>query len=154
MSHITKIDLLIKDLDALDKACGKMGLELVRGQKRFKWWGRFMGDSRPPKELAEQGYTTDKFGTCDHVIRVKGNAKAYEIGLIQRKDGKGYMLAWDSYLGGFGLLPATGYDKQDQGATKLKDWYAAEVARKQMSQQGFMVRTVQQDRKVQVLCSK
>lgn len=155
MSHITKIDLLIKDLDALDKACKNMGLELVRGQKKFKWWGRFVGDSTPPKELAEQGYTTDKFGTCDHAIRVKGaNAGTYEIGLIQRKDGKGFMLAWDSYQRGYGLLNAVGYDTKDQGATKLKDWYAAEVARKQMSKQGFMVRTLQKGRKVEVLCSK
>lgn len=154
MSHITKINLLIKDLDALSEACSRMGLELVRDQKTFRWYGAFVGDSRPPKEMAEQGYTADKYGTCDHAIRVKGNGRAYEIGLIKRADGKGYMLAWDSWCGGHGLLAATGYDKKDQGAGKLKDWYAAEVARKQMRRQGFRVNTVQLDRKVQVLCRK
>lgn len=154
MSHITKINLLIKDLDALDKACKRMGLELVRDQKTFKWYGRFMGDSKPPKEMADQGYTAEKYGTCDHVIRVKDNRSAYEIGVVKRADGKGYMLAWDSWRGGFGLLAATGYDSKDQKASKLRDWYGAEVARKQMSRQGWMVKTIQQDRKVQVLCNK
>jgi hypothetical protein len=154
MSHITKIDLQVKDLNALDNACARLGLELVREQKTFKWYGRFIGDTVPPKELMEQGYTAAKYGTCAHAIRVKGNAAAYEIGLIKRADGKGYMLAWDSFLGGYGLCARVGYDQKDLGATKLKDWYAAEVARKQMSKQGFQVRMVQRDRKVQVLCSK
>lgn len=154
MSHITKINLLIKDLDSLGKACDKLGLELVRDQKTFKWFGHFVGDSRPPKEMAEQGYTAERYGTCDHAVRVKGNKLAYEIGVVKRSDGKGYMLAWDSWAGGHGLLAATGYTARDQGATKLRDWYAAEVSRKQMSRQGFRVKTIQQDRKVQVLCSK
>lgn len=154
MSHVTKIDLVVRDLDSLEKACKRMGCELVRGQKKFKWYGYFVGDSRPPQELADQGYTSDKYGTCDHAIRVKGNDRAYEIGLIARKDGKGYMLAWDSWCGGHGLCAAVGYDKKDLSGSKLKDWYAAEVSRKQMSQQGFMVQVKQQDRKVQVLCSK
>jgi hypothetical protein len=59
MSHITKIDLLIKDLDALDKACGKLGLELVRGQKTFRAY---------------------RAGTCEHGIRAVDSPNAYEIG--------------------------------------------------------------------------
>ncbi len=39
-------------------------------------------------------------------------------------------------------------------ANKLKDWYAAEVASKQMRKQGFKISATQQERKVQVLCSK
>lgn len=154
MSHITTIDLRITDLDSLEKACERLGLELVRGQKTFKWFGKFVGDSRPPKEMADQGYTAEKYGTCDHAVRVKGNGRAYEIGLVNRADGKGYMLAWDSWAGGHGLLAATGYNAKDQGATKLKDWYAAEVAQKQMRRQGFRVSATQKQGKVQVVCSK
>lgn len=149
MSHVTLIDLLVKDLDALDKACGRMGLELVRGQKTFKWFGRFMYDSPGIK-----GVDPAEYGKCDHAIRVKGNKQAYEIGLVARKDGKGYELRWDNWRNGFGLCAATGYDVNDTSGNKLKDWYAAEVARKQMSRQGFRVQMKQQERKVQVLCSK
>lgn len=149
MSHITKIDLVIKDLDALAKACGKLGLELVRGQKTFRAY---------------------RSGRCEHAIRVKDSDRAYEIGLVKQADGKGYELKWDADIGdGGGLYEKVGYETKygyviepgkKQGrivrgsADKLKDWYAAEVARKQMSKQGFMVRMVQKDRKVQVLCSK
>jgi hypothetical protein len=146
MSHITKIDLVIKDLDALSKACSKLGLELVRGQKTFK------------------AYTT---GRCEHAICVKDMPGAYQIGLVKGKEG--YELKWDADIGdGGGLYAKVGYEAKygwvvEPGsagrlvrgsADKLKDWYAAEVARKQMSKQGFMVRTVQKGRKVQVLCSK
>jgi hypothetical protein len=152
MSHITKINLLIKDLDALASACDKLGLELVRDQKTFK------------------AYRT---GRCEHAIRVKGNERAYEIGIAKSADGKGFELKWDADIGdGGGLYEKVGYETKygwvvevgangvNKGklvrgsADKLKDWYAAEVARKQMRKQGFMVRTVQRDRKVQVLCSK
>lgn len=149
MSHITKIGLQIKDLDALDLACRRLGLELIRGQKTHKWYGRFVGDSPGIAGMMPKDY-----GKCEHAIRVKDNAQAYEIGLVRRADGKGYEMVWDSWQGGYGLSKATGYDVKDTKATKLRDWYAAEVARKQMARQGFMVKTIQQDRKVQVLCSK
>lgn len=149
MSHITKIGLQIKDLDALDKACRRLGLSLIRGQRTHKWYGRFVGDSPGIAEIQRKDY-----GKCEHAIKVNGNAQAYEIGLVRRADGKGYEMVWDSWKGGFGLAEATGYDAKDTKATKLRDWYAAEVARKQMARQGFTVTAKQLDRKVQVLCSK
>lgn len=155
MSHITTIDLQVKDLDALAKACGRLGLELVLGQKTFKWYGRFVGDTTPnlsPEEIKA-------FGKCDHAIRVKDNANAYEIGVVKRADGKGYALQWDSWQGGFGMHAKAGYGDmglrgKDANINKLRDWYAAEVARKQMSKQGFQVNAFQRERKVEVLCSK
>src|SRR4030095_5590103 len=143
MSHITKIGLQIKDLDAPDKACRRLGLELVRGQKTMT------------------GYSV---GQCEHVVRVKDAvAGTYEIGLVKRADGKGYELQWDGHMGpsyapAKALYERVGYSLPDYGkaasTNKLRDWYAAEVARKQMARQGFMVKTVQQQGKVQVLCSK
>ena len=149
MSHITKINLLVKDLDAMEKACSRLGLELVRDKKTFKWFGRFVGDSP-----GIAGMDAKDYGKCEHAIRVKGNANAYEIGLVKRVDGKGYDLHWDSWCRGYGLLDKVCYTQQQTGAEKLKDWYAAEVARKQMSKQGFRVQMTQQDGKVQVLCRK
>lgn len=141
MSHITKINLIVKDLDALGRAAERLGLELVRDQKTFA------------------GYTT---GRCDHALRVKGTQGLYEIGVAKRVDSKGFELKWDGHMGrtatALPLYEAVGYDKIEYGkganTNKLLDWYAAEVARKQMAKQGFMVRTVQREKKVQVLCSK
>lgn len=154
MSHVTTIDLFITDLDSLAKACERLGLELVTGQKTFKWFGRFVGDSVPP-----QGINPKDYGKCEHAIRVKGNKQAYEIGLVKRVDGKaGYQLVWDNWQGGYGLCEKTTYNaaqaRSTPNADKLKDWYAAEVARKQMRQQGFRVQTFQREKKVEVLCSK
>ena len=149
MSHITKIGLQIKDLDALESACHRLGLKLKRDQKTFKWFGRFVGDSP-----GIAGVNPEDYGKCDHAISVEGNTNAYEIGLVRRADGKGYDMHWDTFCEGYGLCKAVGYDARDTAGNKLKDWYAAEVARKQMRQQGFRVKLTQQNRKVQVLCRK
>src|SRR5215475_6132674 len=79
MSHITKINLIVKDLDAMAKACERLGLELVRNQKTFV------------------GYRN---GQCEHVIRIKDAvAGTYQIGLAKRADGKGFDLKWDGHMG-------------------------------------------------------
>jgi hypothetical protein len=144
MSHITKINLIVKDLDAMDKAAKRLGLELVRNQKTFKGWTE---------------------GRCDHALRVVGApVGTYEIGLKQRADGKGYDLQWDGHMGAhyvsaMPLYSKVGYGEaitfnQPASTSKLLDWYAAEVSQKQMRKQGFRVNAYQRDRKVEVLCSK
>ena len=60
MSHISKIELEVNDLNTLDSACTRLGLALVKGQKNFKWFGKKAGD-------------------CDHAIRVP--EAEYEIGI-------------------------------------------------------------------------
>jgi hypothetical protein len=37
MSHISKIELEVKDLSVLGAACKRLGLELVQGQTTYKW---------------------------------------------------------------------------------------------------------------------
>jgi hypothetical protein len=157
MSHVTTIDLFITDLDSLAKACERLGLELVKGQKTFKWFGQWVGDYRGQDAAYNQGVDVKDYGKCDHAIRVKGNARAYEIGLVKRADGKaGWQLIWDNWAGGHGLCAKVQYEGKQKkpNADKLKDWYAAEVAQKQMRRQGFRVTAKQQTGKVQVLCSK
>jgi len=63
MSHISKIELEIKDPGILGQACARLGLELLRAQKHFRWYG----EDAP----------------CDHAIRVPG--ASYEIGVIKNK---------------------------------------------------------------------
>ena len=73
MSHITRIELEIRDLETLERACARLGLELIKGQKTFKWYGR--------EEV------------CEHAIRVSG--ADYEIGVT--KAGSVYELQCDYY---------------------------------------------------------
>lgn len=129
MSHIVSIDMEVKDLDALAKAAEACGCELVRNQKTYRWYGRSVGDSPLP-----QGFTAADLGKCEHAIRVKGKPNAYEVGVVRRKDGRGFTLLWDFWSGGFGLQDAVGED-----ANRLKQNYATQVARKYWTRKGYTV---------------
>jgi hypothetical protein len=76
MSHISKIELEVRDLAIIGQACSRLGLQLQKDQKTFKWYGQD--------------------ATCDHAIRIPG--ASYEIGVIQ-KDGR-YELQCDFYDSG------------------------------------------------------
>jgi len=73
MSHISKIELEVRDLGILAQACTQLSLELLRDQKSFKWY--------------------EKESACDHAIKVPG--ADYEIGVIH-KEGR-YELHCDYY---------------------------------------------------------
>ena len=73
MSHISKIELEVKDLGVLSQACTRLGIEFIRGQNKFKWYG--------------------EEASCDHAIKVPG--AEYEIGVIKEK-GR-YDLSCDFY---------------------------------------------------------
>ena len=73
MSHISKIELEVKDLTILSQACTQMGLCLMRGQRHYRWYG-------------EQA-------SCDHAISVPG--ADYEIGVVRADDR--YELSCDFY---------------------------------------------------------
>jgi hypothetical protein len=73
MSHISKIELEVRDLQVLGNACQRLGLELLKGKKTFKWFG--------------------KEAECHHAIRVPG--ADYEIGVT--KSGGLYNLGCDFF---------------------------------------------------------
>ena len=75
MSHISKIELEVKDLAVLSQACARLGLTLIRGQKEFRWYG--------------------KSAPCKHAIKVPG--AVYEIGVVKQKGS--YELNCDFYDG-------------------------------------------------------
>ena len=62
MSHISKIELEVKDLGILDQACRKLDMAFIRGQASFRWYG--------------------KESPCDHTIKVPG--ADYELGVIDK----------------------------------------------------------------------
>lgn len=130
MSHVAEVDLEIKDLDSLEKACKELGLELVRGKTTYKWYGKHMGDYPLPK-----GFSKEDLGKCDHAIRIPGNSKSYEIGIVKRRDGRpGFTPLWDFWQGGFGLK-----DKIGKEGEKLVQEYATQVSIKQVKKKGFTV---------------
>ena len=98
MSHVVSCQLEFTDLSALERHCKVVGLELVRDQTSFKWFGRFMDDSPIPA-----GFKPEDYGHCVHVIRIPGNPNAYEIGVVRM--GKGYRLLWDNWQQGRGITP-------------------------------------------------
>lgn len=146
MSHVCTIDLEVKDLDALAEAAKRLGLELVRGQTSYRWYGQHVGDYPLP-----QGFEKDDMGHCEHALRIPGSDTAYEVGVVRRRDGRpGYTLLWDFYAGGEGLQAKIG-----PGAKLLKREYAAVVAVRQAQRSGFRVNEVrQQDGSIRLLLNK
>ncbi len=112
MSHIAKVELKIKDLACLKTACQELGLEFMQGQTSHK-------------------YYQDKRNPCLHALRVKGNDQAYEIGVVQNKDGT-YGLEWDSFGGGKGLVQVVG-----KNCAALKQSYAKAITLKQARSLGM-----------------
>lgn len=139
MSHVADVELEVNDLGCLREAAKSLGLELVE-QDTYKWFGRHVGDYPMPK-----GFTQADLGKCEYAIRIPGNSRAYEVGVMKRKDGKpGYQLLWDFWAGGYGLQDAIGKD-----GGLLKQSYTVMRAKKEMLRKGYRVTTKKdQDRNV------
>jgi hypothetical protein len=89
MSHITEMDLVIEDEGCLRAAALEIGLE-VREKKTYRWFGRYVGDSTLP-----EGIDVGQLGTCEFALGIPGDDKAYEVGVVKRRDGQGYTLLYD-----------------------------------------------------------
>lgn len=137
MSHMSTIKLLVNDLDSIDAACKLIGCELVRGQKTFKWYGRWMNDYDAQDAAYRQGIKPEDYGKCEHAIRVTGKPDAYEVGLVKNPNGEGYLLVYDFWAGGKGLQAAIG-----DNAGNLRREYALQVGMREMSRKGFRTERV------------
>jgi hypothetical protein len=130
-------------VEALVKSCQRLGtLELVEG-KTYKWFGQSVGDYPLPV-----GFTAADMGKCDFVIRVTDSAleaaglsrdNVYEVGVVRRRDGKpGYMLMYDFWNNGYGLMPfLSGKSRNGEDANLLFDAYAIETTIESAIEQGF-----------------
>ena len=138
MSHITDARVRVRDLDALEQACDRLGLELQRDKKTYAWWGRFVGDSR-----TYGNHTPDKMGKCDHAIRIKGDRAQngpngpWEIGVVRSEDGQAYELYYDQ----FGAAGQRLTDRIGISANNLRREYTvASIARRAttaLAREGF-----------------
>jgi len=98
MSHIVRIETKITDLSALRSAVKAMGFEWLQDEKRYVWYGQWVGDTPMPKDMQ-----VENLGKCEHAIRVPG-AK-YTVGVV--RSGAGYELRYDYWSSG-GLEPVLG----------------------------------------------
>lgn len=106
MSHVTKLRMVVKDLDSLAEAAEVLGMELHRDQKAYTvYYGR-----KAP---------------CQHALALKvAKPGAFEIGLLQAKAGDpeaGYELHSDNMA--YDILAAAGPD-----SNRLKQEYAVATA--------------------------
>lgn len=135
MSHISRIELQIKDLEDLKRACGRLGLEFLENQKTYSWYGRWVGDTPLP-----EGISVSDLGKCDHAVRVPG--AQYEIGVVKKE--RTYILLWDFWYRG-GLEAKLG-----KNAGKLKQAYAIERVRKEGTLKGYRVHETKSEAGIRV----
>jgi hypothetical protein len=139
--------------------------------QKSTWKSRiWMPWKRPAKPLGWNWFAGNKhtdglgnLGHCEHAIRIPGDYRckgvrlgrdleyvgyaAYEIGVVKRRDGRpGYLLLWDHWAGGCGLMDFVGgrFDsgqfEHDGRMPKLKQAYARAAALRVAQAQGFRVR--------------
>lgn len=100
MSHMAKIEIIVKNLAALQDACNELGWQFLEGQTTYAWFGRYMNDWPLPDSV-----TVDQLGKCDHAIRVPNCD--YEIGLVWNYKLGGYQIVYDFWKAG-GLVQVLG----------------------------------------------
>ena len=124
MSHISKIELEIRDLESLKQACKKLGFQFMENQKYYTWYGKWVGNQPLP-----DGINEEDLGKCSHAIHVP--TAVFEIGVVKR--GKSYILLWDSWVGG-GLQKHIGKD-----AGILRQAYAIASVKKESRRKGYRI---------------
>lgn len=131
MSHVTTIEVDITDFDQLAAACAMLGLEFVRNQKTYRWYGRWVNDFNEEVAAASSGFDPETFGQCEHAIKVPGSE--YEIGVVKKPTGNGYTLLFDAWgKNGKAISNLLG-----GRCEKLVQRYAANVAKKQLQRKGM-----------------
>jgi hypothetical protein len=127
MSHVAEVKAELKSFEAIEAAARRLGGSLIRGQKTYRWFGQWLGDTPMPA-----GMTRADLGKCDHAIRFPG-AK-YEVGVRQQADGS-FKLAWDWWSAG-GLLDHMG----DEHAGRFVQAYGIEAAKRAAMRRGYSTR--------------
>jgi len=109
MSHLSKIEIQINDMQALKQACRVMGLEFAENHRQFKWY--------------------NGFSPCEHVIRVPG--ASYELGVI--RNGQNYELQCDFWSVG-GLQRVLG-----ENGNLIKKHYSLERVKNEAKKKRYRI---------------
>lgn len=126
MSHIATVNIVIKSIPALKKACEALEMVFKEDQKTFHWYYSSRGDN-----------------ACVHAIST-GELGAYEIGVIRENDH--FKLVYDAYTGQRGPEGKAG-----KGLCKLKKQYGLEAGTEQLLATGhlFESETVHEDGEIE-----
>lgn len=124
--HMVKVKCRVKNLEALRRACNKLGWALKENQKTFKWYGKWVNDYHDEDAAYKQGINTEDYGKCEHAIQVPGAEKGYEIGILA--DGS---ITYDFY--DKGLMEAVG----GKEAPKLAQVYQTEATKLKAESLGY-----------------
>src|SRR5688572_9498476 len=97
--HVVSVEIELRSLDAIKKACKRQGWTFKEGQQTYRWVGKWYDDSPVPRNLFETeeeyqrvlnmpkpvrcAYMKNALGHCTHAIQVPTGHG--EIGLIERE---------------------------------------------------------------------
>ncbi len=111
MSHMTKIEAKVRNLESLRAACEHLGIQLIEGQQHATFWN---GNQ----------------SKCAHAIRVPGSQ--HEIGVVDSGDGT-YRLETDFY----GPEGKRIEELCGKGLSGLRQEYSMEETRSQVRIQNY-----------------
>lgn len=135
MSHTTKGQCRVTNLDDLELAAPLLGLRLVRGQRTWRWYGQFMNDSAEGRALASV-LPVSQWGKCEHALQVVGHESGYEIGVVPALDGgPGYDLVFDGWGPGAEITKRCGAD-----LGRLAAEVGAQAALRELARKGYRAR--------------
>jgi len=147
VSHVVTVEVKVRSLEGVRRACRRLGWVFLEGQQTFKWYGQWVDDSPIPEGLfaadeierlraldpdLRREELTRRFGACDHAIRVPGCD--YEIGLVRVADE--YHLVYDFFWAG-GLDKVLGTPDRPDAVNPFPQAYATEVAIMRAEENGF-----------------
>lgn len=148
MSHVFGGTVVINDIEALVEAIAKFPrLKFKRDQKTYRWYGAWMNDYSANDAAYKNGIDPKDYGKSEHAIEVNGSS--YDVGVVKRKDGKGYTLVWDFYGTGGNINHTIG-----ASAEKLMKEYNRAVIMKQARSKGYTVQTKKVQGKEQLVLTK
>jgi hypothetical protein len=98
-----------------------------------------MNDYDAKDAAYKYGIKPEDYGKCDYALCVPGSKNAYEIGVVKRKDGKGYHLLYDFYANGYGLMSRVNTTANPTGIGRLTQAYSVQVAMVAARKQGYRV---------------
>jgi hypothetical protein len=134
MSHVALGELIVKtdELPSFVQACSNRGLQFMRNQTTWNWFGTWMNDwSDSERAAALQGIDPATFGKGDHAVKVPGSD--YEIGLQRLPDGSGWRLVYDAWGGDGKVIEAA----VGMGCRDLKVEHGMCVAESRLQRQGY-----------------
>lgn len=112
MSHVVSSETEIPDsqLDTLIEACKALGLEFIKGQTSYKWYGKWVNDYSADDAAYKNGIKPEDYGKCVHAIRLPGCE--YEIGVYRHPETGNLRLIYDFFGCGRKLQAVVGKNSE------------------------------------------